>query len=239
MVGSGTGTLDCYTGGSCGSFTSVSADVKCTDFSNDTVLDYSSGERFDTFTLPLTRTYIIGFYGGAWMGLAIGGGGDWQVTGKIQLSTRPDGVLNTSPVTTTLPVIYKIYNIWHVHIVQMSDADSTDILRCRWSTDNIPTNWNTYDECASVCSPSLPTGYQLIGDNCTIVFKLTTTNYYSVALQIEDFYSSSSTTPMSSVPIQFLFLGRTAPSVCSTAPTITGVRPNLGEDISFTHALTE
>ena len=46
---------------------------------------------------------------------------------------------------------------------------------------------------------------------------LPSTTYYAVALQIEDYYDSTSTTPMSSVPIQFLFFGRSAPSGCSTA----------------------
>ncbi|CAF4022373.1 unnamed protein product, partial [Rotaria magnacalcarata] len=42
----------------------------------------------------------------------------------------------------------------------------------------------------------------------------------AVALQIENFYTSVSPTPMSSVPIQFLFYGYTAPSGCSTPPSI-------------------
>ncbi|CAF1517940.1 unnamed protein product, partial [Adineta ricciae] len=44
--------------------------------------------------------------------------------------------------------------------------------------------------------------------------------------QIEDYYSASSTTPMSSVPLQFLFYGYPTPSGCSIPPTIIGNRPN-------------
>jgi hypothetical protein len=189
--------------------------------------DSSSGEVYNTFTLPLDGTFVIGFFNGNWLALAIGGNGDWQVTGKIQLTVRPDGVINTSPVTSTLPVIYQTINVQHVHVVQMADADTTDTLRCRWATDNSPTNFNDYDECASVCAPSLPS-YTLFPDNCTLVFTINTTNYYAVALQIEDYYTSTSPTPMSSVPIQFLFFGINAPSGCSTPPSIIGVRPNLG-----------
>ena len=226
------GSLICYGGGPCGSFTSIISDVPCTDFSVET--DFSSGERYDTQTLNIGQSYIVGFFGGAWYSLAIGGGGNWQVTGKINLAIRPDGKINTSPVTTTLPIIYREINIQHVHIVQMADADATDTLRCRWSTNNTFVNNNGYDECASVCAPSLPAGYTLFQHNCTLVFTLTTATYYAVALQIEDFYTSSATIPMSSVPIQFLFYGQPNPGgSCSIAPVIIGVRPNLGSFLSL------
>ena len=57
--------------------------------------------------------------------------------------------------------------------------------------------------------------------------------YAAVALQIEDYYDTVATTPMSSVSVQFLFYGYTAPSVCSTPPTIIGVRPNRGDKIKW------
>ena len=129
----------------------------------------------------------------------------------------------------------------------MADADSTDILVCRWAVGG-PTSTsltspatsyaNTanpiqhVDECGSsgVCQTSIP-GAVLFGSNCTIVFTLPsnqTGQYFAVALQIEDFYNSSYTTPMSSVPIQFLFYAVAAPGSCSVRPTIIGVRPNRG-----------
>ncbi len=224
FIATGTGYLKCYTGGSCSSFETVSADVQCTDYS--ATMDFSLGEEYNTFTLPLDGTLIIGFNSSAWLDLAMKGNGDWQVTSKIQLSIRPDGIINTSPVTTTLPVIYQTINVQHIHVVQMADADTTDILRCRWST-SIGNNTNNWDECGSVCAPTLPS-YTLFSDNCTLVFTINVTNYYAVALQIEDYYNSTSPTPMSSVPIQFLFYGINAPSGCSIPPSIIGVRPNLG-----------
>jgi hypothetical protein len=229
VIGSGTGNLICYAGGFCGSFASISADVTCTDYSSGT--DYSSDERYDVRNLKIGQSYTVGFTGTNWLVLAIGGNGKWQTTGRIELTIRPDGKLNTSPVTSTLPVIYRQVGIQHVHIIQMADTNSTDTLRYRWSTNNLAGNLNTngYDECGSACAPSLPTGYRLFSDNYTLVFTLITTTYYAVALQIEDYYTSSSPTPMSSVPIQFLFYGRPAPGgSCSTPPTIIGVRLNLG-----------
>ena len=131
----------------------------------------------------------------------------------------------------------------------MSDADPTDTLKCRWATGGpssgtpATTFANTnnavqhIDECGSagVCqSPSaaIPVAV-LIGSNCTLVFTLASSQvgqYFAVALLIEDFYTSSSTTPMSSVPIQFLFYAVAAPGACSVRSSIIGVRPN--RDIS-------
>ncbi|CAM4803939.1 unnamed protein product [Rotaria magnacalcarata] len=78
---------------------------------------------------------------------------------------------------------------------------------------------------AGVCSGIL--GAVLYTNNCTIVFTLTVNAYYAaVTVQIEDYYSSSSTTPMSSVPLEFLFYGYITPVDCSAQPSIIGVRPN-------------
>ena len=225
LIGSGTGTLACYAGSNCGTFYNITTDVYCTDFS--ATVDYSTGERYTTHTLPLGGKFVLGFINSAWLALALKGNGTWQVIGNIELTPRPNGVLNTSPTTSTLPVFYRAINVQQIHVIPMIDADSTDTLRCRWSTDNSPANANTYDECGSICSPTLPT-FILYPDTCTLVYYITAPNYYAVALQIEDFYNSSSTTPMSSIPIQFLFFGVNVPTGCSTPPSIIGARPNGG-----------
>jgi hypothetical protein len=60
-----------------------------------------------------------------------------------------------------------------------------------------------------------------------IIFKLTQVNkFYAVALQIEDYYSASSSTPMSSVPIQFLFYSYHTPSGCNIPPAIISAYSN-------------
>ena len=46
-----------------------------TDYSA-TTMDYSSGERYDGFTLPLNRTFVVGVFNGDWLTLAIRGGSD-------------------------------------------------------------------------------------------------------------------------------------------------------------------
>jgi hypothetical protein len=199
----------------------------CTDFS--LLTDVSTGEYFNTFTFLLGIRFSITLSpsNNEWLtALYVGSNTNYVLTCDINTAIRPDGYLNTSPVAVTLPVIYKQCNVSQVYVVQMSDFDSNDILKCRWA--NSSGNVNAADECGGVCS-GVP-GANLIRDNCTIVFTLTVAyQYAAVALQIEDFYNSAATVPMSSVPLQFLFYGYPAPtSNCITPPAIIGNRPNRG-----------
>ena len=211
--------------GICPSWTAPTTATHCTDYSVNGVV--SSGEVYDTYTINLNTAFSIGFVSSAWFAnLVVGANGAWKVICHIDTNVRPDGYINSSPIATTLPVIYKAINVEHVHVVQMADFDGTDILKCRWSLPGT-VNGNSYNECADVCS-GVP-GAVLHEDNCTLVFNLTQANVYvAVALQIEDYFTSSSLTSMSSVPLQFLFYGYVAPTGCSTPPTIIGVRPNRG-----------
>ena len=226
LIGDSSAVL-CYTG-SCPTLFNISTRTYCTDYSVSGSL--SSGERSNVRTINLGRNFTIGYYSWAWFAdLMIGANGAWRIMNRVSTIIRADGYINSSPIATTLPVIYKAIGIRHVHAVQMADFDSNDILRCRWSTSNL-SNINSHDECANVCYGI--TGATLIGSNCTLVFTLSSAGrYVAAALQIEDYYSSSSTKPMSSVPLQFLFYGYSAPGGCSTPPVITGVRPNRGEKI--------
>ncbi|UJR16955.1 hypothetical protein I4U23_003853 [Adineta vaga] len=219
------GSLGCVSG-NCGSWTGMNTQTYCTDFSAP--LDVASGEYYQTYTLPINIAFSISFSSCCWFGtLVIGSNGNWAIVSRINTAIRPDGYLNTSPIAVSLPIIYKEVNIQHVHVVQMADFDGTDILKCRWSIGSTA-NVNGFDECSGLCNGV--TGANLIGSNCTIVFTLTAVSMYvGVALQIEDFYNAaalSANTPMSSVPLQFLFYGYAAPGGCITPPAIIGSRPN-------------
>ncbi|CAF0831880.1 unnamed protein product [Adineta steineri] len=223
IIGSGylvTGVSGSYSG----VWTNMNTAIACTDYS--VALTVSSGEHFETQTFPLNIAFSIGFVSSAWFAnLAVGGNGGWSVICHINTAIRPDGFINSSPIAVTLPIIYKQITITQVHVIQMSDFDGTDTLRCRWSTSS--SNLNNYDECSGVCM-GIPLYINLIQANCTLVFSLAVAGQYAAAaLQIEDYYSSSSTTPMSSVPLQFLFYGYAAPTgSCTTPPAIIGNRPN-------------
>ena len=222
----GTGTLQCLLGTFCGSFNATPTDSSCTDFS--TPLDWTAGERLDVQTLPLNAWLIISFTDFSFAQLSIAGNGVWFLTSRIDLTVRPDGKINTSPSTQILPVIRRTVNTTHTFTIPMLDNDRTDILRCRWSTNGTINNTNGFDECASVCAPTLPPGYILFNDNCTLVFTITMMASYVVSVQIEDYFNSAATTPLSSTPVQFLIYGVSPPSGCSAKPSIMGSRPNQG-----------
>jgi len=110
--------LTCYYGNCTGWPTTLITDVYCTDY--DATIDYSSGERYYTVTLTLGTSRSVGFYSSAWLALAYASGqGSWSVENLLHAYVRPDGVINTSPVTATLPVIYKTVNTLQVHVIQV------------------------------------------------------------------------------------------------------------------------
>ncbi|CAF1251765.1 unnamed protein product [Adineta steineri] len=206
----------------------LSANMITTDCDSNPIIQSWAGEHYDTLTLPLTTSITIGYPSSAWFAsLYIGANDPWSIVSRMNLALRPDGLINSSPVTTTLPVVFYSTLTPIVHIVQMADNDGTDILICRWSNSASTTNYNRYDECGGICM-GLPPSTVLIGSSCTLSFTLPTANlYYACALQIEDFYNTSSTTPMSSVPIQFLFYAyNPSASACAQRPSITSARPN-------------
>jgi hypothetical protein len=94
---------------------------------------FSSGEYYSVYTFPVNISLSIGYSSAAWLlNLVIGANGRWSLITRINTALRPDGYLNTSPIATSLPIIYKAIKQQHVHIVQMTDFDE-DLLRCRWS----------------------------------------------------------------------------------------------------------
>ncbi|UJR12973.1 hypothetical protein I4U23_017148 [Adineta vaga] len=216
-------SLSCLSG-NCSYWTATTAtQLYCTDFSIES--DFSSGEYFYTTPIPFNLSFIVSFTGSSWMpSLVVGYSGSWSFRSRINTVLRPDGYINSSPVAIIDPIIYKQIGVQHVYTVRMSDYDLTDILRCRWAT-NQTSNTNGGDECGGVCL-GVP-GAVLISYNCTIVFTLTiASKYAAVALQLEDYYDSASLTPMSSIPIQFLFYGYSLSANCTTPPDIVGYRPN-------------
>lgn len=120
-------TLDCFYGTCSGWPSSITTNVYCTDY--DAIVDYSSGERYDNVTLTLGTSRSVGFYDGNWLALAYNSGqGSWSVMNLLNAYLRPDGFINTSPVTTTLPVIYKTVNVQHVHFIPVRCSKKSHFL---------------------------------------------------------------------------------------------------------------
>ncbi|CAF0806646.1 unnamed protein product [Rotaria sordida] len=145
----------CYINCSSSTFPSggISTVMTSTDCDTNALVRSWAGERYDTLTLPLTTSITIGYSSSAWFGpnLYPAAGGTWALVNRINLALRPDGYINSSPVTNTLPVLFKPVGQQLVHVIQMADNDGTDILKCRWSNSNAATNYNRKDECEDAC----------------------------------------------------------------------------------------
>ena len=72
--------------------------------------------------------------------------------------------------------------------------------------------------------------YFIFQSTCTLNYSYVydTAGYYGVAIQIEDFANSFSTTPLSSIPLQFLVEVFTSSSACASAPTFISPTPPNG-----------
>ncbi|CAF4134926.1 unnamed protein product [Rotaria magnacalcarata] len=206
-----TNTLNCVL--NCGTATEYVAPniwPYCTDFS--TVQGTTVGQRSDIVYLNASDDFTVAFSSTAWRPLATAGSADWSLASHIILTPRSDnGLYNNAPVATVISPIYIPQNQSKVINIPIADADG-DPMRCRWASGTT--------ECGQVCPPgSLPSG-TIIFPNCTVIITGTViSDWFAVTVVVEDFINSSSTTPLSSVPIQFL-VEVVAPSPCTTPPEV-------------------
>ncbi|CAF1022594.1 unnamed protein product [Rotaria sordida] len=178
------------------------------------------GQRSDIVTLQEDDDFSAAFQQNAWRPLATAMIADWSISVRITVNRRSDNNLyNSAPVATMMSPILIPVNQTTVIYVPVVDDDG-DVTRCRWSTAS-----NGVNECGGVCPPgSLPSN-TTIDPNCTILITgQTVGNWYAVTLMVEDFINSTSTTPLSSVPVQFL-VQVVEQSLCSNPPTIIGIPP--------------
>jgi hypothetical protein len=168
----------------------------CTDFS--TTLDLTVSQRSDIVNLTAGAYFTATFAAaGGWQTLALGSSAGWSLSSLIDLRVRSDnGLINTPPVATSMSYISVPVNVQQSIQIPVLDADN-DVLRCRFANGPL--------ECVNTCPPgSLPSGTSLASSCILTITGTTVGDYYLVAIQVEDFITNASTTPMSSVPLQFL-----------------------------------
>ncbi|CAF1039474.1 unnamed protein product [Adineta steineri] len=208
-------TLDCIINCGSGSVGYIAPPIIpfCTDASSKqgTVV----GQRSDIVYLQENDDFTAAFQDTGWRVLTASSSNIWSLASRIAIQPRSDnGLYNTAPVATVMSPINIPNNQTSVISVPVGDADG-DTTKCRWA--------NGSNECGGVCPPSSLPPNTSIYPNCTIV--ITGQNigdWFAVALVVEDFINSSSTFPLSSVPVQFLVQVVTPPS-CSIPPDIIGL----------------
>lgn len=99
----------------------VSTLMTTTDCDQNALIKSWSGERYDVLNLAVTTSITIGFASSAWFvpNLFLAAGTAWSVMNRLNLAPRPDGFINSSPVTNTLPVLFKPVGQLLVHVIQV------------------------------------------------------------------------------------------------------------------------
>ncbi len=95
-----------------------------------------------SLTPPYHFLSFSSYSGSCWIGLNAGGcGWEIRVRGNLLTSLRPDGRVNSSPQTTSTPIVRLQQGCDHTIRIPAQDPDQ-DVVRCRWATGN---------ECGQVC----------------------------------------------------------------------------------------
>ena len=210
--------------GNCPNLNNISTDVICTDYDTDAAI--STGERYSAVMIPSDVSFAIAHSSDSWLTNLVSDDAHWSIVSIINTFLRPDGVLNSSPMAMIVPVLYRQVDIEYVHQLFVIDTNINDDLRCRWADDS-GKSFTRMNECGGICQSMVASSH--LANNCTLTFKLTQSSvYYGVALQVEDYFSQDSTSPMSSIPIQFLIYTTKSVAACNTPPEIIGNRQNRG-----------
>jgi hypothetical protein len=108
----------------------------CTSLS--TSLDLLTSERSVNISLNVSTYFWIAYVGKSWRALensAVNQSG-WSIVSLIDLQRRPDGLINTPPESEITSPQYVIINRTTTIIIPVSDVNTGDDLRCRWSLKN-------------------------------------------------------------------------------------------------------
>ena len=190
---------------------------RCTDFSHEE--DWSFGENTILHNFTGEPNITIAFSGRAWIAPFRS---SWRVPTSFSLIRRNDtGEINSTPRAITSPVLRIQEGCNHTIRVPVTDPDD-DTVRCRWAVG---------DECAGICN-GFP-GAVLDPDTCTLSYYANQgQGFRAVALMIEDFQPGS-TTPLSSVALQFLVLVVDTMRSCSVSPAFVPPTPHDGSCIAI------
>ncbi len=93
-----------------------------------------------------------------------------------------------------LPIIRLRQNLTYIVRINVADNDF-DPYRCLWST--------TLAESGGVCM-QVPNTTVLNSTSCILNFTGSNAGYYAIALTVVDYETTTSTTQLSSVPIEFI-----------------------------------
>ena len=207
-IGASSGNLACLPT-TCPSMELISVQAKCVTYGIG--LNMSVTKTTLSFKRPLNSEMLLVYSNNFWSPTITNEGYDNNsLVTMIDLKTRSKtGQLNSSPITSMPSVITLPINTQQVIRIPMIDTDG-DIVKCRWANKSTTYHVTTINECAGACKilhdVQLITSSNL-DNNCTLIVNISTSKYYEVAIQIEDFLPAAPYHPSSSIPLQFVIHG--------------------------------
>lgn len=114
----------------------ISIRTDCTSFSASLGLVFS--ERSVNITLNVSTYFWIAYRGLAWRTLEnalVSTNPEWSIASLIDLRRRPDGLINTPPISQVASPQYVLANTTTAINLLVSDVNSGDNLRCRWPSN--------------------------------------------------------------------------------------------------------
>jgi hypothetical protein len=109
----------------------------CTSFSAS--LGVLTSQRSVNISLNVSTYFWIAFRGSFWRVLqnaVPAGTGLWSIVSLIDLRIRSDGIINTPPTAHVASPQYVIVNTSTAIQIPVSDVNTGDNIRCRWSSKN-------------------------------------------------------------------------------------------------------
>jgi len=121
-----------------GNYSSKPVSILTDCISSSLSLGVMLSKRAVNITLPLDTYFWLSYTGSSWRTLknVIGNTSDWDIVSLINLQVRPDGIINTPPVAQINSPQYVIVNQTSTIIIPVSDVNTNDDVRCRWSELN-------------------------------------------------------------------------------------------------------
>ena len=125
--------VDCSTDGG---YSNKSIDILTDCQSASSVLGMMTSERSVNVTLQAGAHFSVAYQGSAWRPLNSPSvsGSAWSILCSIDLRLRPDGLINTPPVSSVASPQYVVPNNTVQIQIPVSDVNPTDDVRCRWAT---------------------------------------------------------------------------------------------------------
>jgi hypothetical protein len=95
-----------------------------------------TSQRSRNVNLTADAHFYVAYVGSAWRALndPSQSGLEWSIVSFIDIGMRPDGIINTPPVASVVSPQYAIVNQTTEITIPVSDVNTGDDVRCRWST---------------------------------------------------------------------------------------------------------